>query len=59
VKLSAVWAWTTVLEVTATTQERGSSFDFLYQAKSWDCARRVVAKVEWHKGELFLGSGSL
>jgi len=27
--------------------------DFLYQAQSWGCARRVVAKVEWHKGELF------
>ena len=27
--------------------------DFLYQAKSWEHARRVVAKVEWHKGELF------
>jgi hypothetical protein len=27
--------------------------DFQYQAKSWDRARRVVAKVEWHKGELF------
>jgi len=26
---------------------------FLYQAKSWDRARRVVAKVEWHQGELF------
>ena len=26
---------------------------FLYQAKSWGCARRVVAKVEWHNGELF------
>ena len=26
--------------------------DFLYQAQSWDRARRVVAKVEWHKGEL-------
>jgi len=26
---------------------------FLYQAKSWDRARRVVAKVEWHTGELF------
>ena len=24
-----------------------------YRAKSWDCARRVVAKVEWHAGELF------
>jgi hypothetical protein len=27
--------------------------DFLYQAASWDKARRVVAKVEWHQGELF------
>jgi len=27
--------------------------DFLYQAASWDAARRVVAKVEWHQGELF------
>lgn len=27
--------------------------DFSYQAQSWDRARRVVAKVEWHKGELF------
>jgi hypothetical protein len=26
---------------------------FLYQAKSWSCARRVVTKVEWHSGELF------
>jgi hypothetical protein len=26
---------------------------FRYQAGSWDCARRVVAKVEWHAGELF------
>jgi len=26
---------------------------FLYQAKSWSKARRVVAKVEWHSGELF------
>ena len=26
---------------------------FRYQAKSWDRARRVVAKVEWHAGELF------
>jgi len=24
-----------------------------YQAKSWDQTRRVVAKVEWHQGELF------
>ena len=27
--------------------------DFRYQAGSWDRPRRVVAKVEWHKGELF------
>jgi hypothetical protein len=27
--------------------------DFMYQAASWDKARRVVAKVEWHQGELF------
>jgi hypothetical protein len=26
---------------------------FLYQAKSWDRARRVAGKVEWHNGELF------
>ena len=26
---------------------------FTYQAKSWGQARRVVAKVEWHQGELF------
>jgi hypothetical protein len=26
---------------------------FSYRAKSWDKARRVVAKVEWHPGELF------
>ena len=27
--------------------------DFMYQAASWDKSRRVVAKVEWHQGELF------
>jgi hypothetical protein len=27
--------------------------DFQYQAKSWDHPRRVVAKVEWHQGQLF------
>jgi hypothetical protein len=26
---------------------------FPYQAKSWPQSRRVVAKVEWHRGELF------
>src|SRR5271155_6255475 len=24
--------------------------DFEYQAKSWNCPRRVIAKVEWHRG---------
>jgi hypothetical protein len=28
-------------------------YDFLYQAGSWDRPRRVVAKIEHHKGELF------
>ena len=27
--------------------------DFQYQAKSWNRHRRVVTKVEWHRGELF------
>jgi hypothetical protein len=27
--------------------------EFMYQAQSWDQPRRVVAKVEWHRGELF------
>jgi len=27
--------------------------DFEYQAVSWDKPRRVIAKVEWHPGELF------
>jgi len=27
--------------------------DFMYQAGSWDRERRVVAKIEWHQGELF------
>ena len=27
--------------------------NFSYQAKSWSKPRRVVAKVEWHSGELF------
>lgn len=29
-----------------------SYHDFTYQAQSWDVPRRVVAKVEWHRGEL-------
>ena len=28
-------------------------YEFSYQAASWDKPRRVVAKVEWHQGELF------
>ena len=27
--------------------------NFTYQARSWSKPRRVVAKVEWHSGELF------
>jgi hypothetical protein len=27
--------------------------DFHYQAQSWDEERRVIAKIEWHLGELF------
>jgi hypothetical protein len=27
--------------------------DFHYQAQSWDKPRRVIAKIEWHPGELF------
>lgn len=27
--------------------------DLRYQAQSWDRERRVVAKIEWHDGELF------
>jgi hypothetical protein len=27
--------------------------DLRYQAKSWSRSRRVVAKIEWHRGELF------
>jgi len=27
--------------------------DFQYQAKSWDHPKRVVAKVEWYRGQLF------
>jgi len=30
-----------------------SYHDFGYQAQSWNVPRRVVAKVEWHQGELF------
>src|SRR3954468_6236259 len=26
---------------------------FIYQAQSWSKPRRVVAKVEWHQGELY------
>ncbi len=33
------------------------SHNFEYQAKSWDRPRRVVAKVEWHQGELFPRTG--
>ena len=32
---------------------RRSYASFSYQAGSWDRTRRVVAKVEWHPGELY------
>jgi len=28
-------------------------YDFPYRAASWDRSRRVIAKIEWHAGELF------
>jgi hypothetical protein len=28
-------------------------YTFRYRARSWDRARRVVAKIEWHAGQLF------
>jgi hypothetical protein len=31
--------------------------DFMYQAASWDKPSRVVAKVEWHIGEIFPRDG--
>jgi len=33
--------------------------DFPYQTQNWKRARRVVAKVGWHKGELFPRVGSI
>ena len=30
-----------------------SYHDFTYRAQSWNVSRRVVAKAEWHQGELF------
>ena len=35
------------------TQVERHYANFTYQAKSWSKPRRVVAKVEWHSGELF------
>jgi hypothetical protein len=32
---------------------RPYSSSFSYQAQSWNKPRRVVAKVEWHPGELY------
>jgi hypothetical protein len=34
-----------------------SYHDFPYQAQSWNISRRVVAKAEWHQGELFPRAG--
>ena len=33
--------------------------DFVYRASTWKTARRVVCKIEWHKGELFPRVGFL
>ena len=33
--------------------EHGKYANFSYQAQSWKTPRRVVAKVEWHPGELY------
>ena len=30
---------------------------FSYQAATWDKPRRVIAKVEWHPGELYPSAG--
>jgi hypothetical protein len=35
------------------TRSAGSILIFTYQAGSWTKPRRVIAKVEWHPGELF------
>ncbi len=32
-------------------------FSFDYQAQSWDSSRRVVAKIEWHPGQLIPAVG--
>ena len=34
-------------------------YNLRYRAGSWECARRVVVKVEWHAGELFPRVGFL
>jgi hypothetical protein len=34
-------------------EPKAFSHSFRYRARSWDRARRVVAKIEWHAGELF------
>ena len=34
-----------------------SYHDLLYQAGTWDRPRRVVAKIQWHAGELFARVG--
>ena len=32
-------------------------YDFCYRAGSWKRARRIIAKIEWHAGELFPRTG--
>ena len=39
------------------TKFKRSYEDFHYQAQSWEDERRVIAKIEWHPGELFTRVG--
>jgi hypothetical protein len=39
--------------LTARPDVRRSYASFTYQAGSWSRLRRVIAKVEWHPGELY------
>src|SRR5208337_2247832 len=45
-------------QATCRPEVRRSRANFTYQAGSWTKPRRVVAKVEWHPGELYPRVGS-
>jgi hypothetical protein len=54
----AIPAWSASWHLTAVARwadrlRAASSVDLYYQGHSWRCYRRVVAKIEWHRGELF------